>query len=61
MKEKRKRRKKQIESIFETYNGSAVEYHTPKTSNKSISQICRAGSTIAKGTSIGELINEIRK
>lgn len=61
MKEKRKKRKKQIESIFKVYNGSAVEYHAPKASNKSISQICSAGSAIAKGTSIGELINEIRK
>lgn len=61
MKEKRKKRRKQIESIFKVYNGSAVEYHAPKTSNKSISQICSAGSAIAKGTSIGELISEIRK
>ena len=61
MKERRKKRKKQIEAIFKIYNGSAVEYRTPTTSNKSISQICSTGSVIPKGTSIGDLINEARK
>ncbi len=61
MEEKRKRREKQIESIFKLYNGSAVVYHTPKISSKSIAQICSSGSHIAKGISINELINEARK
>ena len=61
MTEKRKKRAKEIESIFKVYNGSAVLYSTPKTSNKSISQICSIGSTTAAGTSIGSLLNEVRK
>jgi len=61
MDEKRKKRIRQIESIFKAYNGSAVEYHLPRVSSKSISQICSNGSAIAKGTSIANLINEVRK
>ena len=61
MAEKRRKRQKEIESIFKVYNGSAVAYHPPTSSNKSISQICATGSKIVAGTSIGSLINVVRK
>ena len=56
-----KKRKQKIEAIFEIYNGSAVAYHAPETSAKSISQICAKGSKIAKGINISSLIDEVRK
>ena len=61
MKEKRKRRQEQIEKIFKIYNGSAVEYHTPHTSSKSITSLCSSGSSVARGTSVADLINAARK
>ena len=61
MKERRKKRLEKIESIFKIYNGSAVTYHTQKPSNKSIQQICSMGATIAFGTSVNSLLNEVRK
>lgn len=61
MVEKRRKRQQEIASIFKIYNGSAVAYHLPTSSNKSISQICATGSKIVAGTSIGSLINAIRK
>lgn len=59
--EKERRRERKIEAIFKVYNGSAIVYHTPKTSNKSISQICSTGATLAKGTTINSLLSEVRK
>lgn len=59
--EKRKKRQKQIEAIFKVYNGSAVVYNSPQTSKKSVFQICSTGSAIVTGTSVGSLINDIRK
>ena len=57
-----KERKKEIEAIFKRYNGSAVTYIPRKKScKKSIAEICSSGSTLAKGTSVMDLINEIRK
>jgi len=61
MTEKRLKRQKEIASIFKIYNGSAVAYHPPASSNKSISQICATGSKIVAGISIGSLINAVRK
>jgi len=58
---KRKKREKEIKAIFKVYNGSAVVYHTPQSSDKSISQICSTGATLAKGTTLNTLLNEVRK
>lgn len=61
MKEKRAKRQKAIEAIFKVYNGSAVTYIPSSSSDKSVAKICSSGATIAKGTSIGSLINEVRR
>lgn len=61
MQEKRVRRAAQIESIFKVYNGSAVSYHAQKTSSQSVSDLCKNGSKVAKNTTIGKLIDEVRK
>jgi len=59
--EKRKKREKEIKAIFKVYNGSAVVYNAPQSSDKSISQICSTGATLAKGTTLNTLLNEVRK
>ncbi|MFH0772329.1 MAG: hypothetical protein V1933_06890 [Candidatus Omnitrophota bacterium] len=61
MKEKREKRQRAIDAIFKVYNGSAVAYTPSSSSNKSVAKICSSGATIAKGTSISSLINEVRQ
>ena len=58
--EKRKKRLKAIEAIYKVYNGSAIIYQTPQSSNKSISQICSTGATLAPGTTVSSLLNEVK-
>jgi len=59
--EKRKKRLKEIEAIYKVYNGSAIIYHTPQPSSKSISQICSRGAKLAPGTTVSSLLDEVRK
>ena len=51
---------REIKELLKRYNGSATVYNPPKSSLKSIDQICNTAK-LAKNLTIDKLIRDIRK